>query len=283
MKAATGMRDVRPEVLEEVEDCIRRVKAFQEAQGRQVHKLIKRSRKGRKGMAELAQFNLAIPDDFRMLYHNYNGTNTSGVLSMWEQTVFLDFDWLQMDQLVISNQIMRLDKDNPLGARLFAFSATTGLQLELAPDIAKDGAVPLVMTLGLLSRKSFIAFDSTLAMLRSVCAAQDAGILHYENKNDTPGKGREIGEIHYDLKELWDVIRPFNPRADYWPKMIEEPIDWEEIEVELPEDGILRLDPEVRRLIIGDPKAYHDAAEDEMRKAAFSEDQIQRARTIERD
>lgn len=277
------MRNIRPEVLEEVEDCIRRVKTFQEAQRRKVHKLFKRSRMGREGIAELAQFNLPVPDDFRTLYHNYNGTKASGVFSMWEQTVFLDFNWWEIQLLVRSNKIRRLDKDNPLVGRLLAFQATTGLQLELASDMEKHGAVPLLMTLGPLSRKSFIAFDSTLAMLRSVCAAQDAGILHYESQNDVPGEGREPGEIYYDLKELWDVIRPFNPRADYWLTMIEGPIDWEEIEVELPKDGILHLDPEVRRLIVGDPKVFHDAAEDEMRKAGFSEDQIRRARAIERD
>jgi hypothetical protein len=246
------MADISPEILEEVEDCIRRVKAFQEIQGRRIHKHIKRSRKGREGLPELGQFGLPIPEDFRALYHNHNGI-PSLLMPMWEQTVFLEFEWHQIHLLVDGNRIMRLEKLNPIAGRLNVFSATSALRLQLDPGAEKDGAVPLVMTLGSLSRNHYIGFDSTLAMLRSVCAAQDAGILRYRREREGM---KERGEIEYDPKELWDVIRPFNPRADYWPALIAGAVDWNRIDYELPASGILKMDPEVSRLIFGKPEDY---------------------------
>ena len=77
------MGDIAPEILEEVEDCIRRIKEFQEANGRRIHKRITRSRKGREGIEDLQSLGLAVPDDFRALYFNYNGSKLSNMLSMW--------------------------------------------------------------------------------------------------------------------------------------------------------------------------------------------------------
>ncbi len=280
------MNDIRPEILEEVEDCIHRIKAFQEAQGRKIHASIKRARKGRSGMTELGQFGLPIPEDFRALYHNYNGAEGALKLTKWGWSVFFEFDWSCIEHLVKINKVRRLSKRNPLVGQLQAFGSAKARTLQLNPGDAQDGAVPLMMTLGPLSRNNYIAFDSTLAMLRSVCAAQDVGILHYGPLDATSrldGQKLEASEIHYDARELWDVIRPYNPRADYWTALIEGTVDWDEIEVKLPADGKLRLDPEVRRLIVGDPQDYYDAAEEEMRKAGFSEEEIRRARTVEKD
>ncbi|MCK4818917.1 hypothetical protein KA005_24300, partial [bacterium] len=60
-------------ILEEVNDCILRIAAFEKLQGRRIYKSFKRGRKGRAGIEELLQFNIDIPDDFRALYWNYNG------------------------------------------------------------------------------------------------------------------------------------------------------------------------------------------------------------------
>lgn len=280
------MPDVRPEILEEVEDCVQRIKTFQAAQGRRIHKAIKRSRKAREAFAQLEQFELPLPEDFRALYYNYNGAPPGNTLAMWEWSVFFEFEWSTLDSLVRANKIMRLDKTNPLTDRLDTFHSAEGQSLQLDPgDTGADASVPMLMTLGSLSRNSYIAFDSTLAMLRSVCAAQDAGVLHYVGEGEhivNPDGGlRETDDIYYDVKELWDVIRPFNPRADYWPALIAGTIEWDEIEVTLPADGVLNLDPEVRRLIVGDPKDYQDAAEREMREAGLSEEAIRRARKAE--
>lgn len=260
------MADIRPEILEEVEDSIRRVKAFQEAQGRRIHRHIKRSRKGREGLSELEQFGLPIPEDFRALYHNHNGI-PSLMMPMWEQTVFLDFEWHQIHLLVDGNKIMRLETLNPLVGRLNVFSATSALRLQLDPYAEKDGAVPLVMTLGSLSRNHYIGFDSTLAMLRSVCAAQDAGILRYRTEREGV---KERDEIEYDPKVLWDVIRPFNPRADYWPHLIAGTLDWDRVDHEIPAGGVIKMDPEVSRLIFGKPEDYFPKPGTRPRKAKAS-------------
>lgn len=264
------MADIRPEILEEVEDSIRRVKAFQEARGRRIHKHIKRSRKGREGLPELEQFGLPIPEDFRALYHNHNGI-PSLMMPMWEQTVFLEFGWEPMQSLVTGNKIMRLEKTNPLVGRIDVFGAATGMRMQLDPGAEQDGAVPLAMTLGSLSRNHYIGFDSTLSMLRSVCAAQDAGILRYRTEREGT---KERDEIEYDPKELWDVIRPFNPRADYWPALIAGTVDWNRIEYELPASGILKMDPEVSRLIFGKPEDYYPKADRKPRKAKASADDM---------
>ena len=106
--------------------------------------------------------------------------------------------------------------------------------MDLDPAKGENGKVPLVIAIGAISLKSFVAFDSTLDMLRSVCAAHDAGIFQYiEHK------------IEYDYAEVWDVIKQFNPNSNYWREMISGPIDWE---VEYPPDlqgmvksGIIRM------------------------------------------
>ena len=279
------IHDIRPEVLEEVEDCIRQVKTFQAAQGRRIHKAIKRSRKGGEQVEALKQIFPTLPDDFLALYHHHNGAEPGASLSMWEWSVFLEFEWSSADLLVRRNKIMRLDKDNPLVDRFDTFHSPEGQSLQLDPGAEKGGAVPMLMTLGTLSRNAYIAFESTLALLRSVCAVQQAGILHYVKKGQRihhrDGTPREIHDIYYDAKELWDVIQPFNSRADYWPALLKGALEWDEIEVELPQNGILNLDPEVRRLIVGTPEEYQQATEEEMRQAGFTEDEIRRARDAE--
>ena len=232
-------------------------------------------------MAELEQFGVPIPEDFRALYYNYNGMNPGISFTRWERSIFLDFEWPTIQFIITGNKVMRIESDL-VNDRLNVFSATLGRSLQLDPVSEKDGKVPLLMTLGTLSRNNYIAFDSTLDMLRSVCAAQDAGIIHYEEKLNRE-QDREQNEIYYDVKELWDVIKPFNKHAGYWTTLIEGKIEWDEIEVELPKDGIIRLDPEVRKLVIGDPQDYYDQAEKEMREAGMSEEEIRKARTVQKD
>jgi len=95
-------------------------------------------------------------------------------------------------------------------------------------------------------------------MLRSVCAAQDAGVLRYAPDRIAHfppfGRGVEKDEILFDPKDLWEVIRAFNGRAEYWALLAQGPIDWQKIAYELPKDGRLQLDPEVRAIILGQIK-----------------------------
>jgi hypothetical protein len=198
---------------------------FQKASGRRVAKLIKKSRKGREGLATLAGFGLPIPEDFAALYDHFDGITASARLSFWETTVFLDAFWPESAMLVSSNKIARLEKHFAAERKIRAFLTTHGVSYDLFPDLAQKGVVPLVANLGPLSQRSFIAFDSTLAMLRSVCAAQDAGVLRFapDRVAHFPafGRGVEKDEIVFDPKDLWEVIRAFNARAEYWALLAE--------------------------------------------------------------
>jgi hypothetical protein len=245
------MTDISPEILEEVEACIQKIKVFQQGHDRRISKFIKKRRKGHDRIDALEEFGLVIPEDFRALYYNYDGVTPGGSLSWWEWGVFFEFYWSPIDFLVSANKIMRLEKQNPLTDRLDAFEAPSAKALQLAPKLEKDGKIPLVMTLGTLSRNAYIAFDSTLDMLRSVCAAQDAGILTFEEEGNSDSD-RNRHETYYDLKELWDVIHHFNTRANYWSKAIADELDWDRIHVELPKNGVIKLDPEVNKIILGE-------------------------------
>ncbi len=273
------MADIRPEILEEVEACLGRIKAFLEAQGRRIHRSIKRSRKGRKGLAELEQFGLPIPEDFRALYHNHDGIPLL-MFPEWQQGVFLDFQWSPMEDLVRANTIMRREAVNPLAGRLQAFMNTRGLRMQLDPGAAEQGRTPLLMTLGTLSRRNYIAYDSTLAMLRSVCAAQDAGVVRFRDKDDPE---RREGEVVFDPLEFWDVIRPFNARADYWPALVQGCVDFEEIAVSLPQDGVIVSSPEMREAMGVDKEKIYREVERAMRRAGMTEEEIIRARTEPRE
>jgi hypothetical protein len=244
------------EILEEIDACIARIAAFQEGCGRRVFQKIKRSRKGRAGMAVLAGFGLPVPEDFAALYYHYNGIGAVR-LSFWEQSVFLDASWPDSGLLWSFNEIARIEKHFHAERKIRAFHTTRSVSYDLFPDLAQDGAVPLVANRP-LSRRTFIAFDSTLALLRSVCAAQEAGILRYAPERMAHFASYscdvEAGEILFDPKELWNVIRPFNARAEYWPLLAQGPVDWQEIPYELPKDGRLQLDPKVRAIILGQIK-----------------------------
>lgn len=262
------MTEIHPQILEEVEDCIRRVKAFQEAQGRAIHRDIKRSRKGRAGLAELEQLGLTLPEDFRALYHNHNGLRFK-ILSQWKQNVLLRYYWEPIEATVLSckiRQVKRNRGDAVRGDRLQVFKAIPGTPyLDLDFDAGRDGEVPLVMSWGPFARRTYIGFDSTLAMLRSVCAAQEGGILHYPTEREGM---KEPDEIDYDPKELWDAIRPFNPRADYWPALIAGSLDWDEIERPPFEGGVIPRDPEIDRLVYGIPEDRRKQEETAARRRA---------------
>lgn len=266
------MVSIRPELVEEVDDCINKIKSFQADKRRRISKSVKRVRNN-KHLLQLEQFAPSLPEDFLALYFHYNGAQPGASLSMWEWSVFLEFEWCPIDVLIGRNKVIRMDSLNPLEDRFDTFHSAEGTALQLDLSVKPGEGVPLLMTLGTLSRNAYIAFDTTLAMLRSLCAVQEAGIIRYVEKGQqvkkANGAQRELNDIYYDVKELWDVIRPFNSRADYWPALIDGRLKWDEIAVEIPENGLLNLNPEVAQLIVGDPEEYHQAAEEEMRQAGI--------------
>jgi hypothetical protein len=243
-------------VVAEIDACITRIVAFQAAQGRQVAARIKRSKKGRAGMTALAALGVPIPEDFAALYEHYDGISAMARMSFWQAAVFLDALWQDSAMLLSANQIARLQQHPHAECKISAFRTTHGVSYDLFPDLAENGEVPLVANLGPLSPRTFIAFDSTLAMLRSICAAQDAGVLSYATDRIAHyapfGRRVEENELCFDPKALWDVIRRVNRRCEYWELLAAGPIDWQETTDYLPKDGRLQLDPAVRAIVLGE-------------------------------
>ena len=265
------MTGVRAEVLEEVEDCIDRMAAFQKAQGRRVHKYIKRSTDGRDGLAELERSGVLVPEDFKALYWNYNGIEPRVRLSFPQRTVFLDFCWSPLSRLIeLTRDTVAVSAYHDPGMTI-VFSGLHGVYLSLSPRHARDGEMPLVAKMGVLSPRTFVAFDSTLALLRSTCAAQEAGILRYQ-ETDRPQSAdnpRYVmrDEIQYDVKALWPVIRPFNRLSDYWPAQLHEPIDWQPEIPQLPQEAWDNLPEGLKKMVLTPPEELNRTAEEEMRAA----------------
>ncbi len=221
-------------LLEEVEDCIRRVADFHEANGRAI---AKHTRKGRAELEELAQFGLPLPEDLRALYWNHNGTAQGVSIPISAAGVFLEFRWLPTRTLVGKNKIIRAQSRLPREDRLHFSSGVRAVSLDLAPNNSVGGKTPLITNLGSLSHKTFHAFDSILTMLRSVCAAQDAGILRFGS--DT---------VRYDFAEFRDVARAHNTNTEYWDLMAAGTLDWEEITYDF-SNSQHGITPEVARII----------------------------------
>lgn len=269
------MSGIRAEILEEVEDCIDKIAAFQEAQGRKVQRYIKRSTEGRDALAELERSGVRVPEDYKALYWNYNGIEPRVRLSFFQKTVFLDFCWSPLSQLI------DLTRDTVAASRFhdpamtIVFSGLHGVYLNLSPEHARDGEMPLVARMGVLSPRTFIAFDSTLALLRSTCAAQDAGILRYQETYlpQSDGTPRPVmrDEVQYDVKALWEVIRPFNHRADYWMAQHDGPIDWQVEIPQMPKEVWDNLPEGLKKMVLTPPDELNRVAEEEMRAAGVYE------------
>ena len=269
------MTGIRAEVLEEVEDCIDRIAAFQKAQGRKVHKYIKPSTEGRDGLAELERSGVLIPEDYKALYWNYNGIEPRVRLSVFQETVFLSFCWSPISRLIeLTRSTAEVSEYHDPGMTI-VFEGLHGVYLSLSPEHAGNGEMPLVAKMGVMSPRTFIAFDSTLALLRSTCAAQDAGVLRYQEEywQAPGGPGHQImrEEIQYDSKALWDVIRPFNRRADYWTAQLDGPIDWQPVIPKMPQEVWDNLPEGLKKMVSTPPEELHRAAEEEMRAAGVYE------------
>ena len=270
-----AMTEVRAEVLEEVEDCINRVATFQKAQGRKVHKYIKRSTRGRDALAELERSGVLVPEDYKALYWNYNGIEPRVRLSFFQKTVFLDFCWSPLSQLIELTRDTRSASEFHDPRMTIVFSGLHGVYLNLSPQHAQDGEMPLVAKMGVRSPKSFVAFGSTLALLRSTCAAQDAGILRYQDtylpQSDSNSRPVMRAAVQYDVKALWEVIRPFNPRTDYWTAQLDGPIDWQPVIPQMPKDVWDNLPEALKKMVLTPPEELTEVAEAEMRAAGVYE------------
>lgn len=210
--------DIPRELQEEVDRLIDQIGAFQAAKGRKVARAFKRSRKGRALLEDVMRFNLPLPADFRAMYQNHNGADPGATMSWHEMAVFLDYRWPNLETVIGVNKITRVRKEFPSPDRIWmAREETRFSDLELKPIDAIGDRVPLLATQGPLSAVTYVAFDSPLAMLRTVVAAQDAGILSYD----------AMGRCIYPLNEMEEIARWLNQRQTYWTALANETVDFQ--------------------------------------------------------
>ena len=271
-----------PALIEETDDCIHRIKAFHKAHRRKVNRLIKPTDEGRREIYRLSEFGLPIPDDFKALYFNHDGIRPPDRMMPWHAHVLLDLRWPSILGIVDLTMIIRHQKQLHSTERIPVFMNEELVWIDLFPNMALNGSTPLVANLGLASEKTFIAFDSTIAMLRSVCAAQDAGVIRFQGKDEVLPDGTEFrkGQTRYNVKELWDVIRPHNPRADYWQAVIDGPIDWEMVDLDKIMKESIHTMPEKMPGQARDLHELNTDFETEMHKKGWTEEQITAAKEL---
>ena len=279
VQSETGLEDlavstIAPEILEEVEDCISRIMAYQKAQRRKVHRHVEPNPNGRAGLAALEALGVPIPDDFRALYWHYDGVSHRHLASPARAAafcVFFNFFWSTTDRVLQLNAWLRETSPHHPPDMTALFDGLHGLRLGIWPQRAVGDTLPLVVKHGVYSAKSFIAFDSTLAMLRSVCAAQDAGILWHSEKfvSQFGIQGEQIlpHQVCYNVRELWDVIRPFNPNADYWIAQFDGSIDWEHQPPRMTPEMWAEVPEALKKLVSRPREEVQREAEAEMRAA----------------
>lgn len=221
-------------ILDEVEVLLEKIMNFHKAHGRKIATYFKRSRKGRAGIEQLESFGVAIPDDFRALYWNYDGAQPNIMYEKATQ-VFGEFNWSNSSTLFTTNRVSRLRVNLPLTKTLYAFRGYRAVSLDLAPALAKAGKCPLIATLSALSQERFVAFDSTVDMLRTVAEAQSRGIFWFEGD-----------ETRYDKKAFAAIVKEFNQRDTFWDAYANDAIDWKQLPLS-PEQ--MKLTPEVGRII----------------------------------
>ncbi|MGF1461652.1 MAG: SMI1/KNR4 family protein [Maricaulaceae bacterium] len=247
------------EIEEEVQGLLCEIIAFHKGKKRKIARRIKKTAHTNQDALALKQFGLPLPADYRALYRNHNGIKISNNLPEDQTGIFFEFQWLEQHVLTNINKVIRAEKLTPnVHRRLLVFPSFLLRALYLDFDLQDNDTVPLVVRSGSLATNGYIAFDSVLAMLRSVHAAHQAGVIHYPGRAEplNDADGGEAAAMGYQPKELWDVIKTFNSRATYWSHLIEGDIDWKEIDVSLPTDGVVRLSADVYEAVVGDRKQY---------------------------
>ena len=217
--------DIPKALQQEVDALIDQVATFQAAQGRRVAKAFKRTRKGRPLLEQVAAYGLPLPPDFRAMYHNHNGADPGATMSWHQMAVFLDWRWPDLESVVSCNRVTRKRKEFPSPDRIWmSFEHNRFTDLELYPAGEVEGEVPLLATQGPLSAVTYIAFDSPLLMLRTVVAAQEAGLIAYDSE----------GRASYPLEEMAALAGAINPRQTWWTALAKGTVDFQIPEKETP-------------------------------------------------
>lgn len=251
------MSSERPDkaLVDEIDALVERLKALHDEQGRKVAKKLKRTRKGREPIAALAELGLPPPEDLRAFYWNWNGA--FGGMTMWEETVFLNFAWSQARIVHDGARIAQIEEGFYAQQGINLSLSTRGEMMTIFPDRAGEaGTGPLEITQP-WSATTYPAFDGIVAMLRSVVAAQEAGLVTYAPERvDGPDGTIEVekGEPVFDPAALWQVIAPLNPRTAaggaYWPALAAGEIAFDGTPPDISEG--ITMKPEVVEIVFRD-------------------------------
>ena len=205
----------------EIASCMDSIAAFLKANDRPIWRTVTRKAKGDTALREIEAYDFDFPEDYRALYRLYRGTNPGDTMSRWDSNVFLHSDFVEFPSALKLTK-MRIDVGIP-GARdrFFAF-----LGSELGTDIdgrlhsvafeLQRGTASLVATYG-RSHFSYVAFDSTLAFLKSVCIAQSEGLLRFEGRDRKPVLA---------VGPFWEAVKHLNSSANFWPLLRDGKVEW---------------------------------------------------------
>ena len=192
----------------EISFLLRNIREFHKREKRKVHKYFQRGMSARKIEKTLEGFDLPFPDDFKAMYHVFNGVDSGDNISDWECTIILQFSWERLPFACELNRIMVERNSQKTFDEKGFFTILFGADihyLSLDFGLVEGGEVPLSIT-QMLSEEKFIMFDNCLSMLRTINAAQDRGIFVFNEEK----------KIIYNKATFVKVVEEFNDRADYW-------------------------------------------------------------------
>lgn len=243
-----------PALVAEIDRLIEQIKRIHEKHGRAIAKKIKRARKGRKQLQELSTFGASATEELRALYWNWNGAPRGARMSKWDSSVFLQHQWVSADVLIDWFRIAQLEKQTHSedGLSLFLGGREWLMLLQNGPQQDNTSLVAALPW----AQRVYHAFDGIVPMLRSVIAADEAGVISYAPDRVDGEDGKiivEANEIQYDPAALWEVIKLHNPRTvgeefNYWRALATDTLEFDGEPPDI-SSGVIEMKPEVQEIV----------------------------------
>lgn len=218
-------------LVKEIDGLIEEIKSFQQSHGRSIAKKIKRTRKGRTLGPELEALGFDVPESLLALYWNWNGAEIG---SKWDRGLFFGHRWISVDIVISWLKISRLEQHSHCDKKLRIFLGGAIEEISIWPESSTNGDSPLVAAVSWAQRVYF-AFDGILPMLRSIVAAEQAGVFSYAPERIYADDGTiafEDNEVQFEPAALWEAIEPHNPRTakeefNYWRALATDSVEFD--------------------------------------------------------
>ncbi len=261
-----------PALVAEIDGLIEKIKAIHERHGRGIASKFKRARKGGSDLLALSALGIDVPEDLRALYWHWNGVAGTGRTTHWDEEVFLNYKWPLAAFLTDWLRIARLEGQAHSDVGLHIFSSWTSTPLMLYFPQASKNVSPLVATEP-WAQRVYHAFDGIVPMLRSVIAAEEAGVISYAPERVVGENGKiivEANEIQYDPAALWEAIEPLNPRTagqefNYWRALATDTLEFDGAPPDIA-SGIIEMKPEVQEIVFREVIGEETKWDDELQK-----------------